>query len=120
MGGGRQSHCNSGLSRWACAARRRGMTVELALVATGAGSMLAAALAGSRRVARTARLGVVYVGLLCVVAGLALRGGATGSAAPVVSTTIAAQLAPDELSEEVRVFIDGRDVGRLRVDEHPD
>lgn len=100
------------------------MPAEL-LLTVGAVAVVGAALAGQRRVRalghdralRTARIALASTGVLCLVSGLILLSGSTAEApAGPVRVTIEAELAPEELSEEVRVFLDGRDRGVVRVD----
>jgi len=102
------------------------MTAEPLLV-VGAALVLGGALAAARRLrfagvarpGRTVGLAVAGTGLLCLVAGLILLGGeGTGAKARAFPATITAELDEGvEVSEEIRVFLDGRDVGIVRVDE---
>lgn len=102
------------------------MSAELLLLTVGSLLVVLAALAGKRRTrtigydraVRTARVSVASTGVLCLVSGLILLSGSAADApAGPVRVTIEAELAPKELSEEVRVFLDGRDRGVVRVDE---
>jgi hypothetical protein len=102
------------------------MTGELVLLLLGAVLILAGALAGRAQVralrlaqvGRMPRIAAVGTGLLCVVAALILI-GSDDYAAPAgpVKVTVSNELGPDQVSEEIRVFLDGRDVGVVRVDE---
>ena len=104
--------------------RKAYMTTALMLVVGGV-LVLAGALAGRPQLraiglaplGRSACGAIAATGLLCVVAGLILLGGEGASAKPgPVRATVEAELAPDEVSEEIRVFLDGRDMGIVRVD----
>jgi hypothetical protein len=97
----------------------------MTLLALGAALLAATALActpqlravGLPELGRTPRLSGVAAGVLCVAAGLILLGSADyDSPAGAVRTTIVAELSPGEISEEIRVFLDGRDVGVVRAD----
>jgi hypothetical protein len=107
-------------------AERDGMTGELLLLLLGAVLILAGVLGGSVpvRVAglghmgRTPRFAAAGAGLLCVVAALILiEGDDYVAPAGPITFTIANELGPNQVFEEIRVFLKGRDVGVVRVDE---
>jgi hypothetical protein len=92
------------------------MTAGLTFLLVG-GLLVAAGAIAFGRAGRTAGLAIAGTGLMCGVAGLILLGGeGTGAKAGPVRATIRAELEPDEVSEEIRVFLDGRDAGVVRVD----
>lgn len=97
------------------------MTAELLLLLLGAVLILVGMLAGRiplRAIGRTLRIVAAAGGVLCVVAGLILI-GSDGSSVPAgaVRVVITDELGPDQVREEVRVFLDGRDVGVIKVNE---
>jgi hypothetical protein len=63
------------------------------------------------------RLGIAGIGLMCVVAAVILLASG-GSAKGPISATIMCELDPALVSDEITVFLDGRSVGIIRVDEH--
>lgn len=92
------------------------MGAALLLVAWFVGRPHAGA-TGLARIGRTPRLACAGVALLCATAGFIVSGSEEyGIQADPVRVTIAAELAPDEVSEEVRVILGGRDLGVVRVD----
>jgi hypothetical protein len=102
------------------------MTGELLLLLPGAVLILASAVAGRikvraialAQVGRTLRIAAAGVGVMCVVAALILIGSDSSSArAGPLGVTITDELGPDQVSEQLRVFLDGEDVGVVRVDE---
>lgn len=63
------------------------------------------------------RLGAATAGLLCVVAAVILMSSDGSRETPgTVNVAITNELGPQQLSEEISVFIDGRHVGVLKVD----
>lgn len=100
------------------------MTLELALLIAGAVLVVAAALSGRPGMPGTRawsaspapRLALAFAGVLSLTAGLILLTSDTAETGQV-RATITAELASDEVSEEIRVFIDGRDKGVISVDE---
>jgi hypothetical protein len=101
------------------------MTAELLLFLVGAALIFVAVFAGRRearaiglaRVGRTLRGAVAGVGVLCVVAALILT-GSDDSVAPAgpVRVAIVDELGSGQVSERIRVFLDGRDLGVVKVD----
>jgi hypothetical protein len=101
------------------------MTADLLLLLLGTVLILAGVLAGTvpggnatRRTwrGRTPRIVASSAGVLCVAAGLIVLSSDDYSAG-AVRVTITGELAPEEVSEEIRVFLDGREVGVVKVDE---
>jgi hypothetical protein len=93
------------------------------LLLVGAVLILVAARAGGSRAIGIAppgaalRLGAATAGLLCVVAAVILMSGDGSRETPgPADVAITNELGPQQLSEEIRVFIDGRHVGVLKVD----
>jgi hypothetical protein len=102
------------------------MTGPILLVA-GAALILAGALAGGARaraiglarVGTIARVASAGLGLVCVLAGAFVTGReACDSGTGRARFTISDELGPNQVSERVRVFFDGRDVGVLEIDQH--
>ncbi|MEY2516144.1 MAG: hypothetical protein QOJ89_3502 [bacterium] len=101
------------------------MTDESVLLVLGAALMLVAALAGRPRaraigLARGPALrgALAAAGALCVVAAVILRGSDERDVpAGAVTVEITDELGSGQLSERIRVFLDGRDVGVVTVDE---
>ena len=98
------------------------MTGEWILLIIGAVLLLAGAV-GARVVRRagsratppaTARAAAAGVGVLCVAAALMLPSTGTSSAA--VKAVVENELAAGQISERIRVFIDGKAAGTLSVD----
>lgn len=94
------------------------MSGEWLFLVVGVALVLAGALTGRARIGGTARIAIAGVGVLCVVAASILLGseGRRASGDPV-KVTITNELGPDQVKEEIRVFLDGREVGILEVDE---
>jgi hypothetical protein len=88
------------------------VTAEQVLLVLGAGLLVAA-----ERAMSIARVSLGSIGALSVVAAIILvAGGGVGTRSGAVRVSIGDELGPDQVSEEIRVFLDGRDVGVLRVD----
>jgi hypothetical protein len=63
-------------------------------------------------------MAVAGVGLLCVVAALILMGSDDHGTSPgPLKVTIADELGPGQVSEEITVFLDGRHVGVIKIDQ---
>lgn len=98
------------------------MPRELLLLLVGALLISLAALAGGARmrarVGRTLRAATAAAGLLCAGAALILMvsDGRDLDAGPV-TVVISNELGANQVSEEIRVSLDGREVGVLKVDE---
>lgn len=101
------------------------MTRELFLLLLGALLILVAVLAGrvvsaaiSLRALRTLRIAVAGTGVLCAIAALILIGSDASSVpAGPVRVLITDELGSDQVSEEIRVFLGGRYLGVIKVDE---
>jgi hypothetical protein len=101
-----------------------GMAGEWSLVVVGAVLLLAAALATRRgRAGDTSRAMAITAitaascGALCVAAGVILvAGGGSTASSGSVRVTIGNELSKGQVSEEIRIFLDDRAVGVLRVD----
>lgn len=103
------------------------MTAESVLLLLGAALMFVALLAGRARARAIgpARAGpalrgaLAAAGVLCVVAALILLSTDDGHVpAGAVSVEITDELSSHQVSERIKVFLDGRDVGVVEVDEH--
>jgi hypothetical protein len=102
------------------------MTDGSVLLVLGAALMLVAALAGRpraraiglARAGRAARGALAATAVLCVVAAVILRGSDERDVpAGPITVEITDDLIPGQLSERIRVFLDGHDVGVVAVDE---
>lgn len=97
--------------------------MDVVLLIVGVLLLAGAALAGSRvhaigvdRIGATARLTIAGIGVMCVVAAVILLASGSpkkGSVSATVMCILDASLASDEIT----VFLDGRSVGVLRVNE---
>lgn len=101
------------------------MTGELLLLLVGAGLILTGVLAGRPRgrgirlaqVGRTPRVALAGAGLACLVAALMLMGSdGSGAQTRPITVAITDELGADQIREEIRVFLDGRDIGVVTVD----
>ena len=91
------------------------LTVGGVLLLSGAVGAAALRRAGARATPpATARVAAAGAGLLCVVAALMLPSTGTSSAA--VTAVVENELGDGQISERIRVFIDGKDAGMLSVD----
>jgi len=89
---------------------------EWLFLLVGVALVLAGAVIGRAGIGRTVRVALAGVGVLCVVAaGILLGSEDPPASVGPVKVTIANQLGPDQISEQIRVFLDGRHVGVLTV-----
>jgi hypothetical protein len=102
------------------------MTGELLLLLIGTGLILAGALAGGSRagaiglarVGAVPRIAVGGAGLLCVVAAvIVMTSDDSGAPRGPLRVALSDELGPAQVSEQIRVFIDGQDKGVIRIDE---
>jgi hypothetical protein len=74
---------------------------------------------GLARLRRWPRITAAAAGALCVSsATILLLSDDTSVPSGAATEVIVDELGPDQVREEVRIFIDGKDVGVLRIDEH--
>lgn len=90
------------------------------LLVVGAVLLVVGAVGGrwraSARVGSTTRLAIAGVGLMCVVAAVILLASGEPEKGPVTAT-IMCELHRDLVSDEIIVFLNGRSVGVIKVDQ---
>jgi len=94
------------------------MAGEWLFLLVGVALALTGALAGRLRMGQPPRIAIAGVGMLCVVAASILLASEDprASVGPV-RVTIVNELGPDQVREKISVFLDGRNIGVLEVDE---